>query len=113
MTMQQILISSNTFSILLNLQYPEKQFGAEYPCRPHFFFAQIEGYIYVDYLFKCCTQLKYAENSTTGASLRVLRNSRQKTKSSIPTLGKIEFVRVKDRRANQRHTNYVRPCSQM
>ena len=39
---------------------PETQFGAGYPYRP-----QIEGYIYGNYLFKCCTQLKYAENSTS------------------------------------------------
>jgi hypothetical protein len=34
---------------------PETQFGAVYPYRP-----QIEGYIYGNYLFKCCTQIKYA-----------------------------------------------------
>ena len=44
------------------------------------FFAQITGYIYVDYLFKCYTQLRYAENSTTCAPLRVPQNSRKKNK---------------------------------
>ena len=50
---------------------PEKQFGSGYPCRPHFFRTNHRIYIYVDYIFKCYTQLKYAENSTTCALLRV------------------------------------------
>ena len=55
------------------------------------FFAQITGYIYVDYLFKCYTQLRYAENSTTCAPLRVPQNSRKKTRSSIPINQVIPF----------------------
>ena len=54
---------------------PGKQIGAGYPCRPHFL-AQIQGYIYLDYLFKCCTELKYAEYSTRSAPLRVPQSNR-------------------------------------
>ena len=56
----------------------EQKIGAGYPCRPHFFLAQI------DYLFKCYAQLKYAENSITSVPLRVPKNSRRKTKPNIP-----------------------------
>lgn len=47
--------------------------------------------IFVEQLFKCCTPLKYAENSTTGGPLRVPQNSRKKQSQAFPSVSVYHF----------------------